>query len=142
MNPRTRSRALSAAPVLWSPRNLKVAAVTASRSSSWGGIIFILRAAVASANADEPEIRVRSRSKNAALGPEPATATYWPMRPGYRSSVEGDGQRLYRFARCAELLAHGGDRVLLRIAGDQLPTQCVSDRVVVDGRGVGSAPGE
>jgi len=35
-----------------------------------------LRAAVASANADDPAISVRSRSKNAALGPEPATVTY------------------------------------------------------------------
>ena len=45
--------------------------MTASRSSSWVGIIFILRAAVARANADDPAISVRSRSKNAALGPEP-----------------------------------------------------------------------
>ncbi len=76
MNPSTRSRALSLALLLWSPRNLKVAAVTASRRSSRVGIIFILRAAMARAKADDPAISVRSRSKNAALGPEPATATY------------------------------------------------------------------
>ena len=40
------------------------------------GIRPTLRAAVASVNADEPAISVRSRSKNAALGPELATATY------------------------------------------------------------------
>src|SRR3954447_14524265 len=142
MNPSTRSRALSAAPVLWSPRNLNVAAVTASRNNSWVGIIFILRAAVASANADDPAIKVRSRSKNAALGPEPATATYWPMRPGYRSRLERDGQRVDRLAGRAEQLAHGGDGVLLRAAGHQLMTQCRSNRVVVHRRGVPRAAPE
>ena len=37
--------------------------------------MFIARAAVANVNADDPEISVRSRSKNAALGPVPATDT-------------------------------------------------------------------
>jgi len=62
--------ALSAASVSWSPRNLNVAAERASRKSSWVGISFNARAAVASANAEDPAINVRSRSKKAALGPE------------------------------------------------------------------------